>query len=183
MRAAILPACLLFALSAMPAGAATLRPIPIQTYQWQHYEGQRGGMESYTPKGLGHQLVGQASQALVNGDEREAMAFARQVLSYSAMQPQDVANAQNILCIAHMRLGQLKEARRACDQAIALQADNWRFYNNRGLAHMLLGDMEAAVSDYRKALSLAPDAAQVQSNLNLAVARQRQGGATAEPVQ
>ena len=153
-----------------------MRAIPVDEYQWRHYEGPRGGVYVYSPKGLGHQLVGEATQTMLDGDTEKAMKIASDLLKYRAIEAVDVANAHNILCIGYLRLSQFEKARQACDMAITFQDDNWRFYNNRGLAFMKLGDLDAAISDYQKALSLEADAPQVRNNLELANELKRKQG-------
>ncbi|MEE9253259.1 MAG: tetratricopeptide repeat protein [Thermodesulfobacteriota bacterium] len=40
-------------------------------------------------------------------------------------------------------------------------------YNNRGVAHFLLGDFEKAMADYQAALALDPDSSNIMSNMRI----------------
>ena len=179
------PVSPLMAASVVPAvgseAAAPMRAIPVQTYQWRYYEGPRGGVYVYSPKGLGRQLVAEATQSMLEGDTDKAMEIASDLLKYRSIEAVDVANAHNILCVGHTRQLQFQKALEACDRAIAIIGNNWRFYNNRGLALMKLGNLDAAIGDYQKALSLEADAPQVRTNLNLANELKRKQGLNGTP--
>ena len=54
------------------------------------------------------------------------------------------------------------------DQAIQLQPDNAKAYNNRGLAYAYKGDYDRAIADYDRAIQLRPDHAKAYNNRGLA---------------
>ncbi len=88
-------------------------------------------------------------------------------------------DALNALCVAHTGLGQLPDAIAACTRAMGLRSDLWTAPNNRGTAHLLARDFDAAIRDYELALSLVPrrnEAAKetIRHNISLVEAR-RQG--------
>jgi tetratricopeptide (TPR) repeat protein len=59
------------------------------------------------------------------------------------------------------------------DQAIALDPNHAKAYNNRGIARRTLGDFEGAIGDYDQAIALDPDYA--DAYYNRANARRHQG--------
>ncbi|MGD9817648.1 MAG: tetratricopeptide repeat protein [Desulfomonilaceae bacterium] len=56
-----------------------------------------------------------------------------------------------------MKTGNFQEAIDFFTKAIQEKPDDYRFYNDRGVAHKRLGNLESALSDYNKALELKPD--------------------------
>lgn len=56
-----------------------------------------------------------------------------------------------------MKTGNLQEAVQMFSRAIELNANDHRFYNDRGVAYKRLGNLEGALADYSKALELKPD--------------------------
>jgi hypothetical protein len=95
--------------------------------------------------------------------------------------------ALNNLCVAHTALGQWEEAQDACDAAVAAAADNlaihgrWpgeqrrlankvaaAVYSNRAVMHAMSSDAVAAQGDFARARAMAPKAAFVNRNAELA---------------
>ena len=70
------------------------------------------------------------------------------------------------LCAALGQQNQLDAALAACDSAIALNAKNWRAYNNRGVVEYRLGQSEKAAADFAAAAQ-APKADLARANAAL----------------
>lgn len=56
-----------------------------------------------------------------------------------------------------MKTGNLQEAIDMFSKAISTNPNDYRFYNDRGVAHKRMGNLEGALADYSKALELKPD--------------------------
>jgi len=95
--------------------------------------------------------------------------------------------ALNNLCVAHTALGQWEEAQDSCDAAVAAAADNlaihgrWpgeqrrlankvaaAVFSNRAVMHAMSNDAVAAQGDFARARAMAPKAAFVARNAELA---------------
>ena len=61
--------------------------------------------------------------------------------------------AFSALCGALTSTGELNEAIDTCSQAIELYPTRWQALNNRGTAYFVSGQMDLALTDYRKALN------------------------------
>jgi len=86
--------------------------------------------------------------------------------------------ALNALCVALTSNGDADAAADACSEAIELLPNRWTAINNRGTARYVGGRYGEALSDYRRALRVAPadESAVVETiehNISLAVQRQK----------
>ncbi|MBN1831651.1 MAG: hypothetical protein JW896_06015 [Deltaproteobacteria bacterium] len=84
-------------------------------------------------------------------------------------------DALSALCAALTSTGELNEAIDTCSQAIALYPTHWQALNNRGSAYYVSGQIDLALTDYRKALSQVEASEAVteliQHNIGLAEAK------------
>lgn len=71
------------------------------------------------------------------------------------------ARALSNLCAGYAGAGRHDEALAACDEAIALNAGNWRAYNNRSIALIGLGRFREARRDLEAAVAINPDSPQL----------------------
>ncbi len=67
----------------------------------------------------------------------------------------------------------LREAVRACDEALARNPKHYRAAYNKGIALHRLGDRDAEVAAYRAALAVRPDYREALFNLGVALSAQR----------
>ena len=76
---------------------------------------------------------------------------------YLALRPgaSDAASILNDLNAAYLKLGRIDEAIDVLGQAIQKEP-NPSYYSNRGNIHLLRGDLELAIADFDKAVSLDP---------------------------
>ena len=113
--------------------------------------------------------VTQSLQAAWNlfrqGFIEDAEQLSREVLSSDANQ----ADAWHLLGSVALKQGQTREAVKYGEQAIRLNGKNPEYYNNLGLAYHEMGQIEAAVINYRKALALAPAYADALFNMHAAL--------------
>jgi tetratricopeptide (TPR) repeat protein len=84
--------------------------------------------------------------------------------------------AFSALCGALTSTGELNEAIDTCSQAIALYPTRWEALNNRGTAYYVSGQIDLALTDYRKALDQVGISEEVtdliQHNIRLAEAKE-----------
>lgn len=72
------------------------------------------------------------------------------------------------LCAGYGASGQLDAALSACGEALSLTGDAWRALNNRGAAHWIAGNHDAAVADFRAADAASAGEDEVIANLAMA---------------
>jgi len=94
--------------------------------------------------------------ALSVGDYEEGLRLTQDGLN-SELKVRDRANAFNNMCAGYLGLEQFTEALEYCDQALELNNQNWRIFNNRALALLGTGRVAAARDDVIKGLALNPD--------------------------
>jgi len=79
--------------------------------------------------------------------------------------------ALNALCGALTQTGELEKAIATCTTAIELSPKRWSAVNNRGTAHYVSGNYQAALNDYRRAMELVANnedlAEMIQHNIEL----------------
>ena len=83
--------------------------------------------------------------------------------------------ALNALCAALTSTGEINEAIDSCNRAIKINPSLWHAFNSRGTAYYVSRQIELALKDYRKALSLVQDSEPlieiIQHNIELAEAK------------
>lgn len=87
----------------------------------------------------------------------------------------DVYFALNALCIALTKDTNYDEAIETCSRAVEMRPRRWSAINNRGTAHFAARQYEAALVDYRLALSVVPDDADIRRTIayNIELAESR----------
>jgi tetratricopeptide (TPR) repeat protein len=128
-------------------------------------------------------VVDEVQRLLDQGKTTDAIALARDYVdSFQSQQSFTLAEtvpesyfALNALCVALTRNRDYDEAIETCTQAIRIQPRRWSAINNRGTAHYAAGRYGDALSDYRLALSVAPDDGNIRDTIwhNIALAEPR----------
>ena len=75
----------------------------------------------------------------------------------SVMTSHDRASAFSNLCAGYLGTRQFVKALEACDKALDFNDRNWRIYNNRALALLNTGRINAAREDLEKGFAINPD--------------------------
>ena len=86
--------------------------------------------------------------------------------------------ALNALCAALISSGEINEAIETCNRAIKLDPSSWDALNTRGTAYYVSGQIELALEDYRKALSMADglESATDLIQFNIGLAEKKKAG-------
>lgn len=116
----------------------------------------------------------QAAFLIQRGDLLEGVELSHEALARD-LPLRDRAAALTNLCMAEVALRRAHDAIKNCTGAAELNANLWQAYNNRANAYVLLGDYDAAISDYQRALELRPEHTVVERNLTLAIDRKSRG--------
>ncbi|WP_297734772.1 tetratricopeptide repeat protein [uncultured Maricaulis sp.] len=69
------------------------------------------------------------------------------------------------LCAGYAATGDVEAAIAACDSALELRDTAWRALNNRGVAHWLAGNQEAALADFQAANAASSGEDEVEANI------------------
>ncbi len=84
--------------------------------------------------------------------------------------PRQRATAMSNLCAGYTMAGDYDAAIAQCNEALELGYNTWRVYNNRALAYLFKGELQAAQHDLDTGLSMNPDSKklrQVQEMVNV----------------
>jgi tetratricopeptide (TPR) repeat protein len=79
----------------------------------------------------------------------------------------DMAAAHANLCAGYILLHQWDDALAHCNTSIALDAGNWRAFNNRAAVFVARGMYDQALSDIETGLKLAPSSLTLQKSLKI----------------
>ncbi len=85
----------------------------------------------------------------------------------------DQAAGHSNLCAGYAGLRRWDEALPHCEQALQLDASNWRVYNNRAAVFVARGQYDAALADLRRGLELAPQSETLQKSLQITLAHKK----------
>jgi tetratricopeptide (TPR) repeat protein len=129
--------------------------------------------------------VDEIGRRLEQGKTRDAVDLARRYVESLNNQisvgegeiAPDVYFALNALCIALTQDNNYDEAIGTCSRAVEMRPRRWSAINNRGTAHFAARQYEAALDDYRLALSVAPENADIRGTIayNIELAESRLG--------
>lgn len=76
--------------------------------------------------------------------------------------------AQTNLCAGYLHLKLYRNAMKECEAVLKVRPSQWQALNNRGGANNGLGNYDAAIADYSKALSIRPNNEFLLTNLSIA---------------
>jgi tetratricopeptide (TPR) repeat protein len=76
------------------------------------------------------------------------------------------------LALQALHVGDLQTAVSLLSRAIEEHPDNYRYYNDRGVAYKRSGDLEKALADYTKSLEIKPDYAHALNNRGMLYMKQ-----------
>lgn len=105
-----------------------------------------------------------ANQAMLAGDLEKASEFFRRAVRADLGQ-EKLVTALNNFCAVEYAIGNHESAVDACSKAIGEDRRYWRAYVNRGNARAAIGNLEAAKSDFERAVKLKPNSRIAQNAL------------------
>jgi tetratricopeptide (TPR) repeat protein len=111
--------------------------------------------ESTTVIGVNKDLS-DGAMALRMGNFEEGIRLTIAGLKFESS-PQDRASGLSNLCAGYTAAKQYAEAIESCNQSLKIDNRNWHAYNNRALAYLGQGQIEAAKRDLEDGLRLNPD--------------------------
>lgn len=115
------------------------------------------------------------ARAIDNNEVAKGVELSREAIDSDTLNPFQKAKAYNNICVGFFKLKLYEEALKNCDTAVSLSSSNWTYYNNRGGVRWGLGQYDAAIADYMKALEFNPKSERVQQNLSLAYKHKMRG--------
>jgi Flp pilus assembly protein TadD len=99
--------------------------------------------------------------ALTSGNYDEGIRLTKLGLD-SPPKPSQRSAALSNLCAGFDGTAQYQRALKHCTAALRIDGRNWQAYNNRAIAHLGLGDLEAAEADILRAVALNPKSRKLQ---------------------
>jgi len=113
-----------------------------------------------TVLGVSPQLADGAT-ALSSGNYDEGIRLTKLGLDRQP-KPSQRSGALSNLCAGFDGTAQYERAIVHCTAALKIDSRNWHAYNNRAIAHLGLGQLEAAQLDITRAVALNPDSKKLQ---------------------
>lgn len=119
-------------------------------------------------------LVQSGAKALERGDTLEGIQLTEEALA-DELAPRDFVWALNNLCVGYANLGLYDHAIDYCNRALKRGGNDWRLFNNRANANFRRGDIDAAITDYQRALRYRPNSEILKANLSSALQHKKLG--------
>jgi tetratricopeptide (TPR) repeat protein len=85
----------------------------------------------------------------------------------------DQAAGHSNLCAGYASLRRWTDALPHCEEALRLDGQNWRTFNNRAAIRVARGEYDAALEDLRRGLELAPQSDTLQKSLQIALTHKK----------
>jgi tetratricopeptide (TPR) repeat protein len=111
-------------------------------------------------------MLAEGAAAMLRGDWQRGIELTQAGLG-STVSVSDRAAALANLCAAHASLKQFEKALVFCNESIALQDGKWQTWQNRAACHLGVGNIEEALRDLERGLTLNPDADSLQKTLTI----------------
>jgi len=115
--------------------------------------------ESTTVIGVNKDLS-DGARALQMGDFEEGIRLTIAGLKFESS-PRNRTSGLSNLCAGYTAAKQYAEAIESCNQALIIDDQNWHAYNNRALAYLGRGEIDAAKRDLENGLQLNPDSSKL----------------------
>ena len=120
----------------------------------------------------GNEMLQAGADALRNGDFQRGIELTTEGLKRPNAQ-RDVAAALSNLCAGFVGVRQYDTGLEKCNEALKIDATNWRTWNNRAAAYLGKGMYDAALGDVESGLKLAPESATLKKTRQIVLERQR----------
>ena len=115
--------------------------------------------ESTTVIGVNEDLA-DGARALQMGDFEEGIRLTIAGLKVESS-PRNRASGLSNLCAGYTAAKQYAEAIDSCNQSLRIDNQNWHAYNNRALAYLGQGEIDAAKRDLQDGLRLNPESSKL----------------------
>ena len=109
----------------------------------------------------------EGARLIDKGDVAKGMALTRAALKQN-LDLLSRATAKTNLCAGYLHLKLYRDAIKECGAVLKIRPSLWQALNNRGGANNGLGNYDAAIADYLKALKIRPRNESIHYNLHIA---------------
>ncbi len=120
----------------------------------------------------GNEMLQAGADALRDGDFQRGIELTLEGLQRPNA-PRDVAAALSNLCAGFVGVRQYDTALEKCNEALKIEATNWRTWNNRAAAYLGKGMYDAALNDVASGLEQALESATLKKTRRIVLERQR----------
>ena len=125
---------------------------------WSHVAAEQGSRTIIGPRNV---PLAEGAEALNAGEVEEGVRLSLQGLAI-AQGDREKKSAHSNLCAGYLMMDKPLTALEHCDQAIALDPDFWRAYNNRALVYLRLDRFEESEADIAKGQALRPSSTKLK---------------------
>jgi regulator of sirC expression with transglutaminase-like and TPR domain len=120
----------------------------------------------------GNEMLQAGADALREGDFQHGIELTLEGLKRPNA-PREVAAALSNLCAGFVGVRQYDTALEKCNEALKIEANNWRTWNNRAAAYLGKGMYDAALRDVESGLEHQPESSTLKKTRKIVLERQR----------
>jgi tetratricopeptide (TPR) repeat protein len=117
-------------------------------------------------------MLADGSLALQNGQWEKGIQLTLMGLNDTISNEDRAAGFAN-LCAGYIAVKQYERALENCDRSLALDNTNWRAWQNRAAANLVLGRIDDSMQDIERGLAINPNSPELQKTLAIARSRER----------
>ena len=130
---------------------------------WSQVAAGEGNRTTIGPR---NPLLAEGAEALNAGDVEEGVRLSLRGLKM-AQGSRELKSAHSNLCAGYLLLDKPLTALVHCDEAIAIDPEFWRAYNNRALVYLRLDRFEESEADIAKGQALRPSSVKLKETREL----------------
>ena len=137
--------------------------VAIVLLTWSQVAAEQGSKTVLGPRNV---PLADGADALIAGDVEEGMRLTLQGLAI-AQGVREKKTAHSNLCAGYLMMDKPLTALKHCDEALAIDPDFWRAYNNRALVYLRLERFEESEADVARGQALRPSANKLKQTKGL----------------
>ncbi len=137
--------------------------IAIVLLVWSHVAADEGAKTIIGPRNV---PLAEGAEALIAGDAEEGVRLSLQALDF-AQGNRELKAAHSNLCAGYLMLDKPLTALKHCDEALAIDPQFWRAYNNRALVYLRLERFEESEADVARGQALRPGSVKLKETRGL----------------
>lgn len=137
--------------------------IAIVLLAWSQLAAEEGSRTVIGPRNV---PLAEGARALMAGDAEEGVRLSLRGLDM-AQGSRELKSAHSNLCAGYLLMDKPRVALRHCNEAIAIDTQFWRAYNNRALVYLRLNRLEEAEADVAQGQALRPSSVKLKETRGL----------------
>lgn len=138
-------------------------PVAIVLLAWSQVAAESDNRTVIGPRNL---LLAEGAEALNAGDPEEGVRLSLRGLAI-AQGKRELKTAHSNLCAGYLLMDKPLTALEHCNEALAIDPEFWRAYNNRALVYLRLNRLEESEADVARGQALRPSSAKLRETRRL----------------